>query len=129
MDAVVEAIIHTVPGAVLTVVRVVAIFLFSLGVVYILGRMLEILRGYRVKNTIAVGCMLGASYVSVIVYDGPFMLHPYDLYVRVALYTSVAAILYVLIGFDLYDRFNAWSDRKFAKPRKLPVKRNTRRPK
>lgn len=124
MEDVAAAVAQTSPGLLLIMIRGIGIFLISLAVVYILGRMLELLRDYRSKNLIALICMVGSSYFTVWLYDQPLLQHPLEFYARAALYLAVAAITYVLVGFDLYERFNAWSDSKFGKAdRKPPTKR------
>lgn len=122
-------VIHSTPGILLIVIRGFSVFLFSLGVVYILGRMLEILREYRTKNFIALICMFASSYTISLIYDVPEELFHLELYARIAMYITIAAIFYVLIGFDLYDRFNSWSDRKFGTPVVKPKPRVQRKPK
>lgn len=128
MEDVAVVVVQTTPGIVLIAIRGISIFLFSLAVVYILGRMLELLRDYRTKNFIALICMVGSSYFTVWLYDQPILQHPLEFYARAAMYLAVAAITYVLVGFDLYERFNAWSDSKFGKAdRKLPTKRGPKK--
>lgn len=110
----VEAIIRYAPVLFDVAVRSFLIFLVSLGTVYILGRMLGLLKSYRAKNVFAFIAMVGFSYWSVFIYDFSVTTKPSELYWKVAMYTSVSAIFYVLIGFDLYARFNSWSDKKFG---------------
>lgn len=127
MEAVAVNVLQGTPGIILVAIRGFAVFLFSLGVVYILGRMLEILKQYRTKNFIALVCMVGSSYFLSWTYDVPTM-SGVEAYARAVMYVAVAAIFYVLIGFDLYDRFNSWSDRKIAPaPKKPEPKPRTKR--
>lgn len=97
--------------------RAGSIFVITLGVVYIIGRMLGIAKSYRTKNAIALITMAVASYYSVVIFDLPDFQHPYEVWWWTGVYTSLCAIFYTLIGFDLYDRWNAWTDKKFIKPK------------
>jgi hypothetical protein len=46
------------------------------------------------------------------------IVHAWEVYWRAFIYTSIASIFYVLIGFDLFDRFNTWCDKKFSGKKK-----------
>jgi hypothetical protein len=98
------------------------VFITSLGLVYILGRMLGILKTNTTKNVIALIAMTGLSYWSILIYDEGLAGKPIELGWRIALYLGVSSVFYVLIGFELYDRFNGWVDSKFGKPdHKKPI--------
>ena len=100
-------------------VRSLIIFVTTLGLVYMLGRMLGILNTPRSKNAFALTTMVVLSYWSILIYDTQILVNELEIYWRVLVYASVSTVLYVLIGFDLYDRFNAYTDKKFVKaPRK-----------
>ena len=115
MELLLEAFSDYLPIITHAVVRGMVIFILALGFVYIVGRMLGIVEHYRAKNIIALLVMIVASYVSVLIYDNDLLVHEWEVYWRALVYTAVSAIFYVLIGFDLYKRFNAWSDKKFIK--------------
>jgi len=76
--------------------------------------MLGILKTYRTKNIVALVAMVGFSYWSILIYDVSLVGNLAEMYWKVAMYTSVSALFYVLVGFDLYDRFTGWSDKKFG---------------
>ncbi|MCA1807135.1 MAG: hypothetical protein LC687_04710 [Actinobacteria bacterium] len=71
----------------------------------------------RTKNFIALLAMIGLSYWSTILFDASELSQPGEVYWTTLLYVAAGSILYVLIGFDLYDRFNSWSDKKFGPPK------------
>ena len=104
-----------------SVVRGLVIFIVALGFVYILGRMLGILNTPRSKNAFAFFMMIMLSYWSILIYDTSIIVNEWEVYWRTLVYTAIASILYVLIGFDLYDRFNAFSDKKFVKAPKKKI--------
>jgi len=102
-------------------VRGFVVFVISLGFVYTLGRMLGILNTPRSKNAFAFIMMIMLSYWSILIYDMEIIIHEWEIYWRTMVYTSVASILYVLIGFDLYDRFNSFIDKRFVKTPKKKI--------
>lgn len=102
-------------------VRGIVVFVLSLGIVYIIGRMFDLVHGYRAKNLIALVSMIIFSWWSIQIYDQDILVSPQEIYWRVLIYTALASIFYVLVGFSLFDRFNAWMDKKFVKaPKKGP---------
>ena len=103
-----------IPQIVNVIVRGFLIFLISLGMVYIVGRMLNIVTSIRGKNLVALFIMVGLSYWSVWLFDWETLTHPHEAYWLSLLYITSGSVLYVLIGFDLYVRFNAWCDKKFG---------------
>jgi len=113
-----EFIVQYAPMLLDVIIRGVLIAMASLGIVYILGRMLGILKTYTTKNAVALMAMIGLSYWSILIYDCGVKDNPTEMFWKITLYVTVAAIFYVLVGFDLYDRFNTWSDTKFGHPKK-----------
>lgn len=89
-----------------------SIFIPSLGLVYLFGRMLEVLKTDKAKNSLAMISIYSLSYLYMNV------LYAYEniltLIWDVIFYGSFATILYVLIGFTLYNRYNNWESKKFA---------------
>ena len=112
------------PSIVLLAMSGLTIFIIGLGSVYMFGRMLDFLKTSRQKNTVGIITMIAASYWMVILYDmTDNTLRLGDVVFQATLYFVVAVIFYVLIGFDLYDRFNAWCDKRFGskdQPSKKP---------
>ncbi len=111
------------------VIRAVVLMIMGLGAVYIVGRMLEIVTTARTKNIVALLVMTLLSYWSVLIYDNDILIHEWEMYWRSGLYVMLASILYVLVGFDLYVRFNSFCDRKFGKPDEAPKPKTKSKPK
>jgi len=84
-------------------------FIISLGVVYLFGRMLDIVKKDRHRNGLAILSMLGtyAFYFKRINSDGDLVHKAWF----TIIYTAISIILYVLIGFKLYDRFGGLLDK------------------
>ena len=114
----IDLIVQYSPLLLDSIIHGILISMFSLGIVYIFGRMLGILRTYTSKNIIALISMIGFSYWSIVIYEDGLLGSVYELVLKMSLYVAVASIFYVLVGFDLYDRFNTWSDSKFGHPKR-----------
>jgi len=84
-------------------------FLVSMGVVYLFGRMLDLVRTSRTKNLLAFMAMVGVYvfYFSCIESDLPLV---QSLWFS-TIYASTSVILYVLVGFKLYDRVDNFLDK------------------
>jgi hypothetical protein len=93
----------------------ILVFFIALAVVFLLGRMLELVKSNRGKNTVAFLAMLVAYvfYFKLVDGDGPLVNRIW----RGTVYVSCTIILYVLFGFKLYDRFDDFMDRHFGKDR------------
>ena len=94
-----------------------AIAFISLGVVYMFGRMLNLLRSDVSKNVIALVVMIAVSwFLAYTKYgfsrplDNEFFLFLWD----IILYVSGSIIFYVLLFFKLYDRMDSLLDKKFG---------------
>lgn len=109
-----------IPFFVDTIVKGYSAFLVSLAVVFVVGRMLNLVNSYRVKNLIAL--IVAFSVAHWITFIDGTDVDMSDFYWRVVFTTSVAVVLYVLIGFDLFDRFNSWCDKKFGSTKKKDTK-------
>jgi hypothetical protein len=118
MEILLEAFREYLPLLSYAVIRGLVIFIMSLGSVYIFGRMLDLIHSYKSKNSVALLIMILTSYWSVLMYDMNIIVHAWEVYWRAFIYTSIASIFYVLIGFDLFDRFNTWCDKKFSGKKK-----------
>lgn len=96
------------------VVRSFIIYLIAQGVVYIFGRMLEIINSNRGRNALALIVIFPLSYWSIFIYDSEILVHPWEIYWRTLVYASGASILFVLLGWRLYDRVDNLLDKKIA---------------
>lgn len=112
-----KEIMELAPFLIDVLIRGALISFLSLGIVYIFGRMLGILRANTPKNALALIVMVGLSYWSTFIYDRQIAGETVEVYWRVMMYVCTAAVLYTLVGFNLYDRFNGWADSKFGEPK------------
>lgn len=94
-------------------IRSLVIFIATTGIVYMLGRGLELVHSNRGRNFIAILSSFGLSYWSILIYDTGFIL-PGEIYWRTLLYASGAYILFVLISWKLYDRWDNLLDKRFS---------------
>jgi len=96
--------------------RIFFIFCISLSMVYVFGRMLGIVTNFSRKNMIAI-----ISNISMNTYFSIFFLK-FDklesLLWDIVLYSSFVTIIYVLVGFKLYDRVDNLLDKKIADDKK-----------
>ena len=97
------------------IVRGLVLFAIALGVVYIFGRMLELVMTNRARNALALFTIVITSYYSTLIYDGEILIHEWEIWWRSLVYTSLGCIFFVIFGWDFYDRANAWLDKKFAR--------------
>jgi uncharacterized membrane protein YjfL (UPF0719 family) len=87
-------------------------FLISLGVVFLLGRMLELVKHYRTKNLIAFLTMVGTCLFYFSKIESSLSLH--QKIWNGAIYLSSSIILYTTLGFKFYERMDALLDKKIA---------------
>lgn len=85
------------------------VFIVCLAHVYLWGRMLNIVQGYRARNTLATITMF-------IIYSFFFLTFKevdtlWDTIWKITVYSSLSIIFYVNIGFKFYDRWEAVLDR------------------
>lgn len=85
----------------------------SLGVVYIFGRMLEIINSNRARNALAIFVMFPMSYWIVIVYDISIT-NQLEILLRALFFGLVGCIFFVVIGWHFYDRIDHLLDTKIA---------------
>ncbi len=85
------------------------VFLGSLGNVYLMGRMLNVVKTNTQKNTIAILTMI-ISY-AIYFYNFGVSLSLFQKIWTAFIYCSISIILYVLIGFKLYDRVDHLLDK------------------
>jgi len=99
----------------------------SLGMVYLIGRMLNILKGDIPKNIVAIIFMGGVSYFLAYMkygmleykFDENLMFFIWDIF----LYFTVAVIIYVTVCFRLYDRIDSFLDKKFGEDKQSSPKK------
>ena len=86
------------------------IFIITMAFVYSIGRMFLLTTSYRIKNSLAFITMLGCNY---------FLYRPstIETAIPVIVHMSICVLLYVLIGFKLYDRVDSFLDKHFGKDR------------
>ena len=89
------------------------IFAMTMGVVYYLGRMVEIIDSWKILNNIAFLCSFIFGFWFVHVFRNRFVGQEY--YFMSTLYSLTAVVTYVLLGFRLYDRIDNLLDRKLGK--------------
>lgn len=109
-----EALAEYLPMILDSVLRSAVIFVVSLGIVYMFGRMLEIVNSNRGRNLIAILVAYPLAYWSIIIYDMQELIHPMEIYWRTLVYGSMSCIFFVLIGWRLFDRADKFLDKKFA---------------
>jgi len=110
LDAFQEYIPFLVDG----LIRSFILFVFSLGIVYIFGRMLSLVNSYFGRNFLAIITAFPASYLLVKTYDVDNLISPLELYWKTIIYAVVACMFFVLIGWKLFDRVDHFLDKKFA---------------
>lgn len=96
--------------------RVLITDAIALALVYVLGRMLGFIEKPRIKNLIAFLAIAGISYY----YSWhlcSFSNSPARIFDAIS-YAAFAIIVYVLVAFKLYDRWNAVLDKKTGKLKK-----------
>jgi len=113
-----ELIASYAPFIIDVALRGAFIAFLTLGFVYIVGRMLCILHNNTAKNVVALIAMIGVAYWSTLIYDKGLVSGKLEVYWRVLIYVCAASVFYVLVGFSLYDRVNAWANAKFGEPKK-----------
>lgn len=99
-----------VPTFTLGIVRGFFVFIISLSVVYLFGRMLGFLKTYRQKNAVGFVIMTILSYWILNLF-GVEIDPLFDYF----LYVSFSIMWYVLLGFRLYDRADHFLDEKLSK--------------
>lgn len=89
----------------------VLIFIITMAFVYSIGRLFMLTNSDRIKNSLAFFAMLGCNY---------FLYQPITVkaVVPVVIHMSICVLLYVLIGFKLYDRVDSFLDTHFGKDKR-----------
>lgn len=93
------------------ILRVLSVSICGLSLVYVFGRELNILKTDRSKNLLALISMAILSFVETYL----FYFDKWSIIIwQTFLITMFANIIYVLIGFKLYDRVDHFQDKRFA---------------
>jgi len=100
-------------------------FLMAMASVYLFGRMLGLVKTPGAKNGLAVITMVVAYglYFSCL---NPAKESPAAMVWRGMFYLSISIVLYTLIGFKLYDRVDAFLDKKIGPDDDGPITRMKR---
>lgn len=77
-------------------IRSFVIYVIAQGVVYITGRMLEFVHSNRGRNASALLVIFPLSYFSILIYDQHLLVHPWEIYWRVLVYSPGSAIIFCL---------------------------------
>lgn len=95
----------------------------SLGAVYIMGRLIPILKTDNSKNLLALVCMIGVSYFTGLSITSNLTID--YVIADVVLYTTLSSIVYVTICWKLYERIDNFLDEKLGKnkEKKKPIKK------
>jgi len=109
-----DALQEYIPFFLYGAVRSLVIFTISLGVVYIFGRQLELVNSDRGKNLLSILVAFPLSYWSILIYDMGVIVHPLEVYWRTLVYGTGSSILFVLLGWRLFDRVDHLLDKKIA---------------
>lgn len=112
----IEPIIPTLQGLSTYLFKDILTFLITMAVVYIVGRMLMLTKSDRVKNSIALLVIIGLNYFTF--RDCKLL----EMIFNIALHSSICVLLYVLIGFNLFDRVDNFLDRHFGKDKGIKKK-------
>jgi len=104
------------------------IFIITMAFVYVPGRMLEIVKSFKVKNTIATISAICFSYLYLSAYRTDVS-SPAVLIFQVSQYSALVIVLYVLIGFNLFDRFDSFLDKRGFEDKDVDQKTKMRKKK
>ena len=106
------------------------IFLPTITIVYIVGKALDLAHTDVVKNSIGILCAFIISFLQHLYQNNIINLSllTFSDFYEIFYYGCIGILLYILIGFKLYPRVDAWLDKHFAKDKK-PKARVTKRKK
>ncbi len=106
------------------------IFLPTITIVYIVGKALDLAHTDVVKNSIAILFAFIISFLQHLYINNilDLTLLTYRDFYEIFYYGCIGILLYILIGFKLYPRVDAWLDKHFAKD-KAPKERIKKRKK
>lgn len=96
-----------------------------MGVVYIFGRMLAILNSDRARNALAILTAFPTSWWLAHIYDLNKVHSDEEFWWRVVIHALVACVLFVLIGWRLFDRVDNFFDKRFAEDNGVSGEKST----
>lgn len=89
-------------------------FVVALAIVYIFGRMLNLVNSDRGRNSIALIIILGwSAFEEYIIHD--FDIEEIVMFIyNTIIYSSISILLYVWLGFKAFSRIDNWLDKRVA---------------
>lgn len=106
-----EPIIPTMQQFVVSFLSDIVIFVIVMAIIYAIGRMLELTASDRIKNSIALITIIGLNYFQNYKNELSYAIF------NTVIHSSIGILLYVLIGFRLFDRVDDFLDKHFGKDR------------
>jgi len=94
------------------------IFIITMAVVYAIGRMLMVTKSDRIKNSLALISILFLNW-----WINLYKVQTIETISDMVIHCSIGILLYVLLGFRLYDRVDNFLDKHFAKDNKKKIKK------
>ena len=107
--------------------RLFVIPFMSLGLVYIFGRLLNILKTDQSKNILALFAIIGITYVTGISVTGEMDI--FFIVWDVCLYTLLSVIIYINICWKLYNRIETLLNKKVGKDNFKPTEKKKKKKK
>jgi hypothetical protein len=96
------------------IIRTIIITFSSLGLVYLIGRLLNFKVSNSFKNKIAAIALFTASFTITYIY---FPSKTSQMIWESIAFALVASVVYVTIGWKFYERMDSWLDKKGLKDR------------
>ena len=87
----------------------VVIFIITMAIVYCVGRMLLLTKSDKIKNSIALVSILACNYYTQLQTINQ------ESIINMVVHSSIGILLYVLLGFRLFDRVDSFLDKHFGK--------------
>lgn len=107
-----EPIVPTLQQFTIALLADIVIFIVVMAVVYAIGRMLELTTSDRIKNSIALITIIGLNYFQNYKNELSYAIF------NIVIHSSIGILLYVLIGFRLFDRVDDFLDKHFGKDKR-----------
>ena len=98
-----------------TLSRSIYIFIIALSIVYLFGRMLDILHSNTFRNFTAFIVIVSCNIFYTFKVQPATFNTFYQSIWEIMIFSAVSILLYVLIGFKLYDRVDCFFDKKIGK--------------
>ena len=106
-----EPIIPTFQQFAVALLSDIVIFMVVMAIIYTIGQMLELTTSDRIKNSIALFTIIGLNYFQNYKNELSYAIF------NIVIHSSIDVLLYVLIGFRLFDRVDDFLDKHFGKDR------------